>query len=33
MLENRMGELIKDAKQAGLTLEDMVEMMEALYKL
>ncbi|MEE1028485.1 MAG: GntR family transcriptional regulator [Agathobacter sp.] len=33
MLEDRMGELIKDAKQAGLTLEDMVEMMEALYKL
>ena len=28
-----VGELIKDAKQAGLTLEDMVEMMEALYKL
>lgn len=33
MLEDRMGELIKYAKQAGLTLEDMVEMMEALYKL
>ena len=33
MLEDRMGEMIKDAKQAGLTLEDMVEMMEALYKL
>lgn len=31
MLENRMGELIKDAKQAGLSKQELAEMMETLY--
>lgn len=31
MLEKRLGEIITEAKQAGLTCEQLVEMVEALY--
>lgn len=31
MLEERLAELIKDAKQAGLSMQELAEMMEALY--
>ena len=31
MLEKRLGEIIAEAKQAGLTCEQLVEMVEALY--
>ncbi len=32
MLEERLGELIADAKSAGLTCEELLEMAETLYK-
>lgn len=32
MLESRLGEIIREAKKAGLALEDFVEMANALYQ-
>ena len=32
MIEERFGEIIDDCKKAGLTVEDVVEMVETLYK-
>lgn len=32
MIEERFGEIIEDCKKAGLTIKDVVEMVETLYK-
>ena len=32
LLEKRLNEVIEEAKQAGLTKEDFVEMVQALYE-
>ena len=32
MIEERFGEIIEDCKEAGLTVKDVVEMVETLYK-
>lgn len=32
MIEERFGEIIEDCKKAGLTVKDVVEMVETLYK-